>query len=587
MHVRSPGAIFALAMAITCLPPLGSQDKETRRDTAVDFVRFDAVVELSAPIMHTYATVFARYWVNSETYMVSIVWGEPHVGSLNISPYPVSVLVESTAERFRVASQIQEHIGCENAKPTGRRGPFYHKLNTYVLADTRFAEQEALATRIYESDLRLHSIPSDDSWEIIDVPASDPNSEQIEPRDVTKLRVRRSNDQVQSLRLYDPNNQMLKSIDYTYCQHEGHTLLARQDVILPEHSMCIGFEGEGLVAENGTDRYALKTMNTTHHAGERHCTIRHQPFSLHKKLLSVPQEITVATKYGGLPLRAAKLFDFRTVKMTLQEVRDEADRFGHFADEEMSVRQMLEKCWLQPASALSQDDKDQLNRLAKHFEERFRLGLSPGENLKRINMLFSLAMILGNESAAPHYFNEYISTLGCYDLGDMSLLGGAHMIDTAIRWHYFAAADKMLSQWVTHSEGANSIDSVKKFLSTISYDGHLWQIVTLVDRVLPSVHGIQDQCSLSVSKMLALGRLCRCTPTGGRTAREQAQISWALSHVDSEKLSEMFGKSIEEVQRLLAQYDENPLKREMNRWLDSCKKDRDAMANSQGRQQPP
>jgi hypothetical protein len=298
-----------------------------------------------------------------------------------------------------------------------------------------------------------------------------------------------------------------------------------------------------------------------------------------KRLLSVPYEVTVATKQGGLYLRAAKLFNFTTVRVTLREARDRADRFGCLTPEEMRCREMLKKYWLEPASALTEEDKSVLTHLVEHFEKRPVLGRSPGEYLKRINMLFSLAMMLETEPAAVRHFSEYLSALTTYDLEDMLLLGGAHMIDTAIRWQHFGAADKMLSRWLASSETASSVDSVRKFAGTISFNGHLWQAANLLDRVLPSLDAVQDQCSLSVSRTLALWRLCKHSIAGGKSTREKAQVSWALSQVKPDALVRMFDESITQAEELLVQY-EGPARSEMNKWLDRCRKDRSRMAAS-------
>lgn len=582
MRMRDVQAKRILALVITtvCLSPVRALNTANSPDRKMQIVRFDAVVELGAPTVKSHAIAFVRYWVSSQAYVASIVWAEPHVGSLNFSGYPVSVSIESTRERFHLTSQTHDFLACEQAKPIPPRGPFCHKLNVYALGDMRFAERDALATRVYKTDLNLPSLQSDDAWEIITIPARAPDPNLVDSRDLAKLHVRREHGQVQSLRLYDVNDQMLKSIDYVWSHHDGQHRLAYQKVVLPERPICIGFNDGGLVAENGTDRYVIKTMNTTHHMGERHCTIWYAPFVLGETLLSVPQEITVATPKGSPNLRAAGLFNFTAMQMTLQEMRDQADQFGHFTAEEMTYRQLLQKYWMKPASALAAEDRTVIARLVEHFEERPILGMSPGERLKQINMLFSMAMILDNGPRAIRHFNEYLSALTSYDLHDMSLLGGSHMIDIAVRWQHFAAANRMLSRWVNSSEMAGSMGSIKRFLDSVPHNGHLWQAISLIDVILPSVDGIEDQSSLYMSKTLALRRLCEYHIAGAGTPRKEAQIGWTICHVKFQGLLEMFDESIEQTQQLLAQQDESQVKADMCRWLDKCREERDAVAIS-------
>lgn len=572
--------IVGLVVTTMCLPLGPSPDTVTCDGGRLNVVRFDAVVELTAPVVMSHATVFIRYWVSSEAYVASVVWAEPHVGSLNISAYPVSMTIESTKGHFHIASQTHEFTNSQHVKPTPPRGPFYHKLNAYGVADMRFAEREALATRIYDSDLDVPLRSSHDSWTIIRIPTSSETSATAQSRDVATLRVRGSGHHIDSLQLYDANDRMLKSVDYTWATLHGHTHLTQQRVVLPEVPFCIGFEGEGLVAHNGRSRYVVKTMNAPHHVGERHCTVRYSPFVVNARPLSIPYEVTVVAGDTGSELRSARLFDLVCLEMSLQEMRDEAKRFASFTGEEICCREMLAKYWMEPPSSIAEEDRKLLGHLVKHFEKEPVLGRSPGEYLKRAHMLFSLAIMLDDEPGAIRYFDEYLSALSCYGLDPTLLLGGAELIDRAIRWNHLGAADGMLARWVHSANSVRSLDLITRFVDAVPRTGHLWQTIKLIDLVLPSVDGVQDRCRLAVHRALALGRLCRYEIDGGRTTGEEAQLSWALSQAKPRGLLESLDESIRQAQRFLAQHPDDPVKTDMNMWLRRCIKDRDMIAIS-------
>ena len=46
-------------------------------------LRFDACLELNAPLVGTHVVLFLRYWVSATSYRVAVIWAEPHAGSLN------------------------------------------------------------------------------------------------------------------------------------------------------------------------------------------------------------------------------------------------------------------------------------------------------------------------------------------------------------------------------------------------------------------------------------------------------------------------------------------------------------------------
>jgi len=71
-----------------------------------------------------------------------------------------------------------------------------------------------------------------------------------------------------------------------------------------------------------------------------------------------------------------------------------------------------------------------------------------GEQLKRINMLAEIDLMLGEKEDLAGRFSEYLSILRSNDLNNMVLVGGLSRIDIAMRWNQFDAADRLLQQWL-------------------------------------------------------------------------------------------------------------------------------------------
>jgi hypothetical protein len=77
----------------------GSTDITPRGDAA-EVLRFDAILELSAPIAGTHIMLCARYWVSPTHYSVAFVWAEPGENILNFSTYPPTLQIESNEKQF-------------------------------------------------------------------------------------------------------------------------------------------------------------------------------------------------------------------------------------------------------------------------------------------------------------------------------------------------------------------------------------------------------------------------------------------------------------------------------------------------------
>ena len=85
--------VFALVMflLLTCV----AYPKHIPTGTKVDVVRFDAIVDLGAPLAGTHVMLCARYWIGPRHYSVAVVWAEPHAAILNFPTYPPTLNINS------------------------------------------------------------------------------------------------------------------------------------------------------------------------------------------------------------------------------------------------------------------------------------------------------------------------------------------------------------------------------------------------------------------------------------------------------------------------------------------------------------
>ncbi len=246
-----------------------------RKDMGSHVLQFDGILELNSAILQTHVLLFARYWVSQESYAVSIVWVEPHVGSLNFSIYPVTTAVDSDEQRFRITNEVQTNNNSVFHKPLGKRGPFRYMFNDYPFPNIRFAETEALASRIYVNDLKDLSGQDDGTWQTIKVEKS--RSKMAIDREVEKLKLRITDGRVNSLKLLDAEERPVKNVEYEYSTQKDRHLLSRQNVLLPERSLFVGFGGKGAILKIGDEERMYRKLGIVHHKGTRACAIDYEP----------------------------------------------------------------------------------------------------------------------------------------------------------------------------------------------------------------------------------------------------------------------------------------------------------------------
>lgn len=264
------------------------------RGTNIGAVRFDAVIELyryfpRSP-RHNYTLLFARYWVAPDYYSISVVWAEPQSTDLDFVLHPQSLSITSDQQSFHTAHELYPKYCNRYEKPVGERGVLRQKFGSYAISNIRFAEQEALETRIYAADLGSLNDGAKSGDKLLDV--SIPAAKGGNTRDVASLKIQRSGERIDSIRLFDAKRQLLKSISYEYESKGGKTCLRRQTVILPERPMMVGFKSGGMKVTLDGKEYHYRDLEATHHAGGRMCTVEYESVTLGGKEVTLPVPTT-------------------------------------------------------------------------------------------------------------------------------------------------------------------------------------------------------------------------------------------------------------------------------------------------------
>ncbi|MFX0200718.1 MAG: hypothetical protein ACFFCW_31750 [Candidatus Hodarchaeota archaeon] len=546
-------AVFVIAMFL--LLPGSVYTKIIPKNTEVDILRFDAILELDAPLAGTHVMLCARNWISPKYYSVAVVWAEPHVSSLNFPTYPITLKIHSDEQKFSLSNQIRTRNDATFSKPLGQRGVFRHKLNNYPIADIRFAEPEALASRIYTSDLEKFMVQTENVWQTIDVRNS-MNERDID-REVTKLNLRTTDGHIDALNLMDANDQLIKSIEYEYSRHKGLHMIRKQNVLLPEKLMMVGYKGRGATIKINDIERTYKELPGSHHRGGRKCTIEYEPVKVGKRLLPLPVRITVRQSETNAILRTAQMYNFVQLKHSTEEAKQVAARFVRLDEKELKVKELLTKYWLKDPDEIEDTDVNVLKQLRTHFENYPVIGKTVGEKLKRINMLLELDWIQSDPALQKH-FKQYIDILTENDLNHMILVGGLHIIDTTIKWGQFPAADKLLQEWIDNVISACNAETILGFGQIQIRKRNYWTIATLFGECSkPYLNWDQKLFDAHALRFISLYELYEIIkdPSKAKINRAITQAGWASWSTGTDNLLKMMNESIAEAQKAFANLD--------------------------------
>lgn len=520
-------------------------------------LRFDAIIELNAPLCRTYVVLFARYWVSPESYRAAVVWAEPHAASLNFPMYPPTLNLVSDPNSFSIAHQFQHMYDGVFPKPLGKRGVFRHTFNVYYVSDIRFAEQEALNLRIHASDIQPLNETGADAEQVFDVSAQR-GSDQCR-REPAQVRVRGSKDRIDELRLLDAEGELLKSVQYEYTQQKGTRLLHRQNVLLPERPITVAFKGKAPTITIAGEKRRYSQLETTHHEGGRKCIVDYQPVEIGGRVVPLPVHITVYLGDGNRVLRSARLYNFTHCEQSPDQVKKSAEQFSLFDSNERKCRELLLKYWLKEPTDVNQADVAILQQLRTHFANQSVASMTVGQQIRRANVLLQLDWMLGRASGLEKHFQQYLSLLTVNDLGRTALFGGQTTIETTIRWGYFNAADDLLETWLDVALSRNDVEAVLDFAATSLRKGQLWTVAKLMDKVLQTSEISPPQRFVAQAlrcKALAQIYAMVKNPDYIKTELGVAQARWALSHMSAGPLYKQVRHNVDEAKRLFTRLDE-------------------------------
>ena len=536
-------------------PGAGSADI-TPRGSEAEVLRFDAILELSAPIAGTHVMLCARYWVSPTHYSVAVVWAEPAEAALNFSTYPPTLQIDSNEQEFSLSNQLRPGNDTRFSKPLGQRGAFRNKFNNYPVEKIRFAEHEALASRIYVDDMEKLAAQAEDEWQTIDV--GNCANQKGRDREVAKLDVRMSEGRMAALKITDANGQAIKSIEYEYSKHKGQWLLAKQNVLLPKRLLTVGYNNRGATVKIGNKEQTYKELPGSHHKGGRKCTVEYKPIKIANGVLPLPASITVHHGETNAVLRTARLSNFVQLKQTPKETEQAASDFSRFGDRELKVRELSSKYWQKDPDKIEDADGALLEQLRAHFENLDVSTKTLGERLKRINMLMQLDWI-GSHDALKERFRQYLAILTSNKLVEIVLAGGLHAIDMTIEWGQFPTADALLGDWIEAAITACDAESILRFAQIQLRRRHYWAIARLLEECSKPRHDWKQKCfDAQALRCVVLWELSEMVkdPSKAKTNRVIAQAGFASWSLGPDGLLTTAAESLAQAKESFANLDQ-------------------------------
>jgi hypothetical protein len=522
--------------------------------TPLGTLQFDAIMELNAPIMRTHTVLFARYWVASDHYTVALVWSEPHTGNLNFPAYPVGLVIHSNKDELCFSHQVHGRVSAVFHKPLGTRPAFQYKFNAYDLHDIRFAETEALASRIYTHDIT--PVGDSQSYTFKGRTANDRGAEEPS-RDVGRIEARVRNERTEQLSIFSPAGTLLKKVDYEY-QDVPTSSLLKEQIEISAHPVVASLGTEGVTVKIDGASHQLRECPITHRLGGRRVIVEYKKLDFEDTTVSLPVHITVARATDNTELRAVRMFNYVRSKADARECKEAARRFAKLDDTEERCRLMLLKYWLKDPAEVSAQDAAILRDLHVNIERRSTQDMTAGEQLKRVNKLLEVDWILGDVLGVKEHYAQYLRVLAANDLNRTMLFGGHEIIETAVRWGYHPLAGEMRKMWIDTVTPLQSGASILEFADREIERGRFWCVAGLLERSLKNTMGTGEQFETSALLCKALSRLIYFTEDAERIGDDSSimQAGWVASTFGIDKLKSMHSDSLLEAKRLYAKLGE-------------------------------
>jgi hypothetical protein len=522
-------------------------------DANTQVIRFDAIIELGAPIVGTDVTLFARYWVARDFYDVAVVWAEPYMGTINFPVFPMTLVIDSDRAAFSLSHQLDRRTDRTFAQPISDRGVFRYRHNDYPLGNIRFAEREALATRLYARDMNDASDPNG-GWATVDVRASGADAKA--KRAIARARVRRNDKGIEALDILGDKGTVLKGMKFDYLQAGKAYGLRRVDTVLPPTPIRADPGSEILVRINGEER-RTREVTTTYHAGGRRCLVDYQQVPSPGKPLCLPAQIDVRRQDTGLALRSARMVNYVQLRASREQCRKAAEEFCHLAKHELKHREFLPKYWLKPVADTNEPDIRTMREMRNLFQSQLGEQKSLGEKLKSTNTLMATDFMLGDPERLQVHFAHYLELLRTHKLEQMVLAGGKCVIETAVRWNQLGAADRLQAQWIEAAISTRQPGDILRFAQTELDKGRCWITAGLVGKSLQVQPWGALRFQGEAIRVLLLYRL-RSTFDNAESAQNRfltAQAAWVRSSFGTDKLAMTMRQSLDEAKQTFARSD--------------------------------
>lgn len=507
-------------------------------------IQFDTILELNASKIGTNILLFARYWVSEDFYSIGVRWAEPYIGVVNFPTYAPGFVINSDDKHFSMINKVAEVHNQTFSKPIGDRGIFRYSLNAYPMDNIRFAEKEALASRVYIKDFSNSPISDSNEWQSYVIP--DKEEKNGIKRDVSKVNVMANNGNITKIALGDSEGLFLKGVDYEYSKKEGKYFLKKQTVIIPERKFMVGFNGEGAIITIKDRKIPIRDLPAIHHKGGRKCMVDYQTIQTDNGLISVPSDIYVHKANSISLLRTAKMSNFVQMEMTKEEAKQAAIDFGSLNEQDLKARELFEKCWLKNRKELEDKDISELEKLNKYFDENLSKAKIFADKLKNLGMLLKIDLILGIDNLQEH-FTQYIDLLKKDSRDKMILFGGLNTIETAYKWNRPDDADMLLKTWLNSSALSCEPEEILNFSQYNIKRESFWEIFNLLERYLKSNKNIdQYKFDIQAVKTEALFRFYNAikNPSEKISDKLKAQAAWAFKSTNIDDIQNTFKESL-------------------------------------------
>jgi hypothetical protein len=564
--------IIYLFMVITLfvLPATAAYSKTTDVNEKTDIIRFDALIKLNSKNMLPDTVLFARYWVSPDFYSISIIWAEPSAGNFN---YPVifqSFIINSDETGFSTNSRTIKEYSVSITKPIEERGPFISTLGSYPIDNVRFAEQEAIASRIYKKDIGDLNDKTNNETRSVEI--ADSNNANVIKPEAAKIMYKASDGNISNLKLIGKNNQIIKDIEYKYVQKDGNSILKSQKVILPEKIMQVGFRGQGVTIYKNGKPTTFKELPAIRHTGGRICNIEYDPIpKINEKMLVVPSSITVQRADSNNIMRSAKISNVEKLKMSLKEVQQEAQQYGRISDDELYIKKLLEKLLQQNNTDVEDKDVGRLERLRSEYDKTD--AKTTAEKLKLAGNLINLDWVQSDKKLAKD-FKNYLSILKEKNPSQSIIMNdGLNTIDLTVVLGRFSDADEIVIDWLDSFMAETQYNEIIDFAQKQIKLQHCWTIYKMLEGCLKSNKNLaNNRFDVQAVKTTILNQFYTDSKSQNKSRRLKSQIEWASKSINPDEMPKVISRNIEEAERLFDDLKE-PTKTQIDykRQLDKIK----------------